>query len=138
MDELPCLAVGGAAPASPKTHSLTAAMVPNDTGDASVPTIIPPRKMARYRHKKQGFRRCRVIPPPPALQDPDPPVPGSPPYSPPPYSSEDEAEPSTNSLDIGDSSFCSMNESASTATLHFGDTLTVLRAGTTMQPTASG
>ncbi|KAK3238283.1 hypothetical protein CYMTET_19894 [Cymbomonas tetramitiformis] len=35
MDELPCLAVGGAAPASPKTPSLAATMVPNDTWDAS-------------------------------------------------------------------------------------------------------
>ncbi|KAK3267571.1 hypothetical protein CYMTET_23882 [Cymbomonas tetramitiformis] len=82
--------------------------------DASVPTAIPPRKQIRYRQEKQGFRHCRVVPLPPALQDPDPLVPGSSPYSPPPYSSEDEAEASTDNFNIGDSSFCSTNDSAPT------------------------
>ncbi|KAK3249383.1 hypothetical protein CYMTET_41186 [Cymbomonas tetramitiformis] len=138
MDELPCLAVGGAAPASPETSSLAAEMVPSDTGGDSVPNAIPPRKHIRYRQEKQRFRRCRVIPLPPALQDHDPHVRGSPPYSPPPYSSEDEAEVSNDNFNIGDSSFCPTNDSTPTATLHSGGTLTVLRAGTPVQPPASG
>ncbi|KAK3239972.1 hypothetical protein CYMTET_50134 [Cymbomonas tetramitiformis] len=141
MDELPCLAtVGGAAPASPETSSLAATMVPNDTGDDSVPTAIPPRKQIRYRQEKQGFGLCRVIPLPPALQNPDPPVPGSLPYSPPPYSSEDEAEASIDDRGGVSSSFCSTNDSTPTTTLHFGNTLRdrALRAGTAVQEQTSG
>ncbi|KAK3245931.1 hypothetical protein CYMTET_44521 [Cymbomonas tetramitiformis] len=40
---------------------------------------------------RQGFRSHGFLPIPPELVDPDPTVPSSPPYSPPPYSSEDEA-----------------------------------------------
>ncbi|KAK3250058.1 hypothetical protein CYMTET_40558 [Cymbomonas tetramitiformis] len=64
--------------------------IPDGTGGDAMPAAIPPRKQISYRRTRQGFDSYRVIPLPPALDDTDPPVPGYPPYSPPPYSSDDE------------------------------------------------
>ncbi|KAK3237393.1 hypothetical protein CYMTET_52530 [Cymbomonas tetramitiformis] len=57
--------------------------MPSDTEDGAMPTAIPPRRQARYRQLRHGFDRYGVVPLPPERQDPDPPIPASPPYSPP-------------------------------------------------------
>ncbi|KAK3247284.1 hypothetical protein CYMTET_43211 [Cymbomonas tetramitiformis] len=87
--------VGGAAwtaSAVPTAGASPPALFRGDLGDAvggARPDAIPPRRQARYRALRQGFRSHGFLPLPPELVDPDPSLPSSPPYSPPPYSSED-------------------------------------------------
>ncbi|KAK3252878.1 hypothetical protein CYMTET_37839 [Cymbomonas tetramitiformis] len=86
-----------AASTVPTTGTSPTAMLRDDLGDAvggASTVAIPPRRHARYRELRQGFRTLRNVPRLPELYDPDPPVPPSPPYPPPPYSSDDE-EPSS-------------------------------------------
>ncbi|KAK3271205.1 hypothetical protein CYMTET_20433 [Cymbomonas tetramitiformis] len=91
------------------------------------------------RQERQGFRRYRVVPLPPELQDPDPPIPDSPPYSPPSYTSGDEAEGSTDDFDIGrPCSISSTNDSPPASEADMFCTLTLLRAGQTVPSTSSG
>ncbi|KAK3286878.1 hypothetical protein CYMTET_5594 [Cymbomonas tetramitiformis] len=70
------------------TGTSPTAMLRNDLGNAvggASTVAIPPRRHARYRELRQGFRTLRNVPRLPWLYDPDPPVP-----PPPPYSSDDE------------------------------------------------
>ncbi|KAK3278231.1 hypothetical protein CYMTET_13816 [Cymbomonas tetramitiformis] len=112
--------------------------MPADTGIDAVPAAMPPRKQIRYRQSWQGFERNPMVPQPPAIQDPDPPVPGSPPYSPPPYSSDDKAEASIDTFDIDSSSISSTHDVAEASWLTFGCPMEMLRAGTTLPPPESG
>ncbi|KAK3255023.1 hypothetical protein CYMTET_35783 [Cymbomonas tetramitiformis] len=112
--------------------------VPGDAEDGAMTAAIAPRKQARYRQEKQGSRRNRVVPLPPELQDPAPPIPDSPPYSPPPYSSDDEAEGSTGDFNIGGPSISSTNDSPSASESDNYFTLTLLRAGQAVPSTSGG
>ncbi|KAK3267841.1 hypothetical protein CYMTET_23626 [Cymbomonas tetramitiformis] len=112
-------------------------VVPRHGGDAMT-AAIPPRKQARYRQEKQGFYRYRVVPLPLALQDPDPLVPDSPPYSPPPYTSDEEEEASTDDFSIENPSISSTNDVPATSQLPFGCPENMLRAGPTIPPPESG
>ncbi|KAK3233906.1 hypothetical protein CYMTET_55821 [Cymbomonas tetramitiformis] len=133
MDEVPGLAVGGAALASPETSCLaTATATWNDDGFGTMsPAAIPPRRHGRHRARQGTGHPVPVFPPPPGLDDPPP----SPDYSPGP--TDDEAKASIDERGGASSSFCSTNDSTLTTTLHFGSTLTVLRAGTTVHPPTS-
>ncbi|KAK3264696.1 hypothetical protein CYMTET_26577 [Cymbomonas tetramitiformis] len=110
-------------------------------GDAvggAVPSAIPPRRQARYRALRQGFRSHGFLPLPPELVDPDPPIPSSPPYSPPPYSSEDEAPSSGDSAaEIEDSLISSTHDLPPAPDAGNYCTLTLLRAGRPVPGTSS-
>ncbi|KAK3248606.1 hypothetical protein CYMTET_41935 [Cymbomonas tetramitiformis] len=105
----------------------------------AVPDAIPPRRHARYRELRQGFRFYGFLPLPPELVDPDPPIPSSPPYSPPPYSSEDEAPGSGDSAtEIEDSLISSTHDLPPAPEAGNYYTLTLLRAGRPVPGTSSG
>ncbi|KAK3286251.1 hypothetical protein CYMTET_6181 [Cymbomonas tetramitiformis] len=137
--------VGGAAwtaSAVPTTATSPPAPSHGSLGDAvggAMPDAIPPRRQARYRELRQGFRFYGFLPLPPELVDPDPPVPSSPPYSPPPYSSEDEAPSSeVSATDIGDSLISSTNDLPPAPEAGNYCTLTLLRVGRPVPGTYSG
>ncbi|KAK3242292.1 hypothetical protein CYMTET_48012 [Cymbomonas tetramitiformis] len=128
--------VGGAAltaSAVPTTATAPPAPFHGMSGDAvggAVPDAIPPRRQARYRELRQGFRFYGFLPLPPELVDPDPPIPSSPPYSPPPYSSVDEAPGSGDSAtETGDSLISSTHDLPPAPEAVNYCTLTLLRAG---------
>ncbi|KAK3279404.1 hypothetical protein CYMTET_4370 [Cymbomonas tetramitiformis] len=137
--------VGGAAWAAstvPTAGTSPPALFHGDLGDAvdgARPDAIPPRRQARYRALRQGFRSHGFLPLPPELVDPDPPLPSSPPYSPPPYSSEDEAPSSGDSAAvIEDSSISSTHDLPPAQEAGNYRTLTLLRAGRPVPGTSSG
>ncbi|KAK3235458.1 hypothetical protein CYMTET_54350 [Cymbomonas tetramitiformis] len=137
--------VGGAAWAAsavPTAGTSPPALFHGDLGDAvdgARPDAVPPRRQARYRALRQGFRSHGFLPLPPELVDPDPPLPSSPPYSPPPYSSEDEAPSSGDSAAvIEDSSISSTHDLPPTQEAGNYRTLTLLRAGRPVPGTSSG
>ncbi|KAK3232827.1 hypothetical protein CYMTET_56851 [Cymbomonas tetramitiformis] len=128
--------VGGAAwAASAVPTATTSPPAPShdNLGDAvggAVPSAIPPRRHARYRALRQGFRSHGTLPLPPELVDPDPPVPPSPPYPPPPYSSDDEAPTSGDSAaEIEHSSIPSTHDFPPAPGAGNYLNLTLLRAG---------
>ncbi|KAK3253649.1 hypothetical protein CYMTET_37109 [Cymbomonas tetramitiformis] len=134
MDEVPGLTVGGAAPTSPETSSLTDAIATrNDGGFGAVsPDAIPPRRHGRHRARQGRWHPVPVFPPPPRL-DNSPPLPD---YSPGP--TDDKAEASIDDRGGVSSSFCSTNDYTPTTPLQFGSTLTVLGAGTAVKQPTSG
>ncbi|KAK3283569.1 hypothetical protein CYMTET_8742 [Cymbomonas tetramitiformis] len=112
--------------------------MPGDTGADAVLAAITPQRQTRYRQEKQGFYRYRVVPLPPALQDPDPPVLDSPPYSPPSYTFDDEDETSADDFDIEDPSISPTSDVPAAPPLPFGCPMDMLRAGPTTPPPESG
>ncbi|KAK3263247.1 hypothetical protein CYMTET_27935 [Cymbomonas tetramitiformis] len=97
------------------------------------PLVVP------LRHSEtQGFCRYRVVPLPPALQDPDLPVSESPPYSPPPYTSDEEEETSTDDFDIENPSISPPRDVPAAPQLPFGCPMDMVRAGPTIPPPVSG
>ncbi|KAK3282350.1 hypothetical protein CYMTET_9908 [Cymbomonas tetramitiformis] len=137
--------VGGAArtvSAVPTTATAPPQLLHGMPGDAmggAMPDAISPRRQARYRELREGFRFYGFLPLPPELVDPDPPVPSSPPYSPPPYSSDDEAQSSEGSAaDIVDSLIPSTNDLQPASEADNYSTLTLLRAGRPLPSSSSG
>ncbi|KAK3242959.1 hypothetical protein CYMTET_47387 [Cymbomonas tetramitiformis] len=131
--KLLCLPTATASPPAPRHDDL------GDAVGGAVPSAIPPRRHARYRALRQGFRSHGTLPLPPELVDPDPPVPPSPPYPPPPYSSDDEATTSGDSAAVIDNSSIPPTHDFPPAT-GAGNylTLTLLRAGRPVPGTSSG
>ncbi|KAK3267967.1 hypothetical protein CYMTET_23507 [Cymbomonas tetramitiformis] len=131
-----------AASAVPTTATMPPAPFHGMLGDAvggAVSDAIPPRRQARYRELRQGFRFYGFLPLPPELVDPDPPVQSSPPYSPPPYSSEDEAPSFEGSAtDFDDSLISSTHDLPPAPEAGNYCTLTLLRADRPVSGTSSG
>ncbi|KAK3239728.1 hypothetical protein CYMTET_50373 [Cymbomonas tetramitiformis] len=141
--------IGGAAwtaSAVPSTATSPPAPFHDTLGDAvggAAPDAIPPRRQARYRQLRQGFiwgTFYGIIPLPPGTWDPDRDwIPPSPPYSPPPYSSEDEAPSSEDSAtEIGDSLISSTHDFPPAPGAGDYCTLTLLRAGRPVSGPSSG
>ncbi|KAK3282521.1 hypothetical protein CYMTET_9745 [Cymbomonas tetramitiformis] len=113
--------------------------MPEDTGDGAMPASIPPRNEADTI--SAGEARLLPLPRGPAtkaLQDPDPPVPDSPPYSPPHYTSDEEEEASTDDFHIEGPLISSTNDGPPTSRLPFGCPVNMLRAGPAIPSPESG
>ncbi|KAK3253490.1 hypothetical protein CYMTET_37258 [Cymbomonas tetramitiformis] len=137
------LEVGGAAEATTSAPALTStALACHEAGlGTAAPAAIPPRRHGRHR-VRQGLHNAPiglyipVHPPPPSLCWDAPP---SPDYSPGPTTDEEEGEdPSHDDRDFSNFFCDSTNDSITASATTIYGTMTVLRAGTAMQPPTSG
>ncbi|KAK3281761.1 hypothetical protein CYMTET_10471 [Cymbomonas tetramitiformis] len=137
------LEVGGATEATTSTSPLTfTALTCCEAGlGTAAPAAVPPRRHGRHR-ARQGLHNANIglyvpvhPPPPPLLWD----APPSPDYSPGPTTHEEEGEgPSHGDRDFSDFFCDSTNDSITASATSIYGTMTVMRAGTAVQPPTSG